>query len=285
MAMMVSVANSKVKLPLFLLAILLQVGFNSVYAAVCEYSVVDRRKLYHYSLASPVRNFAHGVLSEDGFYKVSANDTILWFQLCDGMIVNHDPPKCVDCLDCGGSMRCGMGCSAVMANNIGGYYTCEAIKLPPSFDINLLDKESPHMGVVMKFASIGPSMNCSLLVSVVCNSNVVQGPESLQKVGACDYATVLQHPAGCAVIVPIHGKGWGLFGNLLSILLCLVGAYLLAGMAYRFFFLRIGGVDVIPNLDFWTSIPHRTQSLFMSAVYRFRGSTNHHRNSYSPVNF
>ncbi|XP_056687546.1 uncharacterized protein [Spinacia oleracea] len=49
------------------------------------------------------------------FYKVAANDTIIWFQLCDGMIFNHDPLRCADCWDCGGSSRCGMGCSALVA--------------------------------------------------------------------------------------------------------------------------------------------------------------------------
>ncbi|XP_057483352.1 uncharacterized protein LOC130770078 [Actinidia eriantha] len=55
------------------------IGLNSV-SGVCELSVVDRNMLYNYSLASPIRKYPHGVLSEDGFYKVAVNETVLWFQ-------------------------------------------------------------------------------------------------------------------------------------------------------------------------------------------------------------
>lgn len=36
-------------------------------SAICDFSFVDRNKLYNYSLASPIRNFPHGVRSEDGW--------------------------------------------------------------------------------------------------------------------------------------------------------------------------------------------------------------------------
>ncbi|GAB2299346.1 hypothetical protein Dimus_033421 [Dionaea muscipula] len=251
---------------------------------VCEYSVVDGIKQYKYSLASAIPDFPHGVLSEDGFYRVAANNTILWFQLCDGMIFNHDSPRCVDCSDCGGSKHCGMGCHALVATNIGGYFVCDAIGTDSSFDINLLDQKNPHMGVTVKLGTISSKVNCSLSVSVTC-LDALKEPKSLEKLGTCDYATVLHHPAGCALIVPVHRKGWGWFGTLLIILFCFLGAYLLSGMVYRFFFLRIRGLDVVPNLAFWTSVPHRTQSFFMSVVHKIRGPTYHHRSSYSPVNF
>ncbi|GMP23540.1 hypothetical protein CsSME_00001091 [Camellia sinensis var. sinensis] len=79
-----------------ILAILHRLSLNSV-SAICELSIVDHNKLYNYSLASPSPKFPHGVLSEDGFYKVAVNQTVLWFQLCDAMIFNHDPPTCIDC--------------------------------------------------------------------------------------------------------------------------------------------------------------------------------------------
>ncbi|GAB2216753.1 hypothetical protein Droror1_Dr00024532 [Drosera rotundifolia] len=254
-------------------------------SAVCEYSVVEGNKQYKYSLASAVGDFRHGVVSEDGFYKVAANGTILWFQLCDGMIFNHGSPRCVDCLHCGGSKHCGMGCGALVANNVGGYFVCDVIGTHLSFDINLLDRKSPHIGIIVKLGTTSSNVNCSLSVHVMCNLDEVQEPKSLKKLGTCDYATVLHHPSGCALVVPAHRDEWGWFRTILTISVCLFGAYLLTGVAYQFFYLRIRGLDVIPNLNFWTSMLHRTQSLFMSAVHKLRGPIYHHRSCYSPVNF
>ncbi|QCD98720.1 Autophagy-related protein 27 [Vigna unguiculata] len=124
-----------------------------------------------------------------------------------------------------------------------------------------VDKKNPHTGVIFKMSNSGPKFNCSLAVSVICNSNGVQGPQSLERLGACDYVTELKHPSGCAVIINVHGGGLGWFGTLMIIVLCLFAAYLLAGIVYRFFFLGIRGVDIIPNLDFWISLPRRTQKI------------------------
>ncbi|KAA8539539.1 hypothetical protein F0562_026231 [Nyssa sinensis] len=230
------------------------------------------------------------------------------------MIFNHDPPTCVDCSDCGGPSRCGMGCSALAANNIGvtlhrceynctrigeaikyevlwinllskiGYPICNTIGHSSSMIISLIDNKNPHMGVIVKMSNGGLKLNCSLSVSIICDSNGVQGPQTLEKVGICDYVTLLRHPSGCAKIVSVHGKGLGWFGTFMIIILCLFGGYLLAGTVYRFF-LGVRGIDVIPNLDFWASLPQRAQSLFMSLVRKFRGPSESYRSSYSPVNF
>ncbi|KAL2897260.1 Bifunctional glutamine synthetase adenylyltransferase/adenylyl-removing enzyme [Bienertia sinuspersici] len=304
---------------LIVLPLLLIVNFSLVYATSCEYGIRKGNKLYSYSLNSPLQNFPHGVLSEDGFYKVAANDTIIWFQLCDGLIFNHDPPRCVDCWDCGGPSRCGMGCSALVAKYISGYNVCTAVGRAMNFDINLIgakvaiapaqiieallkNKKAPDKGVTIMMSSNTNGDNCSLSVSVVCDSNSVK-------------ATELRHPSGCPK-VSVRGAGWGWFGVLLTILLCTVGAYLLIGAVYRFFYLGIRGLhvclvinlftnlddvlrfcdhsvcllsltyaQVIPSLDFWMRIPHSIKSVIMSVVQRFRGPTYHHRSSYSPVNF
>lgn len=261
-----------------------RVSLNSV-SAVCELSVADGSNLYRYNLAAPTPMFPHGALSEDGFYKVAVNETLLWFQLCDGMIFNHNPPTCVDCWDCGGPSRCGMGCGALVSNNIEGYHVCTTIGLPSSTMIDLVDKKKPHKGVVVKMSRGGHSHDCSLSVSVFCDLKGVQGPLSLETLGTCDYSTRLWHPSGCAKIVSVHGKGWGFFGTLFIIILCLLGAYLLVGTIYRYFVLGVRSIEVIPNLDFWTSLPHRTKSLFASLVRRFRGPSQGYRSSYSPVNF
>ncbi|PON83281.1 Autophagy-related protein [Trema orientale] len=237
-------------------------------SAICEFSVSDRNKLYNFSLASPQPKYPHGVLSEDGFYKVAVNETVLWFQLCDGMVFNHDPPTCVDCWDCGGPSRCGMDCSALVAQNVEGYPLCTTIGHASSININIIDEKNPLKGVIVKMSSVKP--NCSLTVSVICDVKGVQGPHLLDKTGACDYATVLRHPSGCAEVVEIHGKGWSWFSTFILIVLCLFGAYLLAGTVYRYF-QGVRGIHVIPNLEFWTSLPQRTQSLFASLVRKFRG--------------
>ncbi|XP_015877457.3 uncharacterized protein LOC107413917 [Ziziphus jujuba] len=270
---------------LLLSTILHGVFFLNSVSAVCEFSITEGDKLYNFNLASPIPKFPHGVLSEDGFYKVAVNETVLWFQLCDGMVFNHDPPRCVDCWDCGGPSRCGITCSALLASNIGGYSVCTTIGHASSIDIDLIDKKNPHTGVVVKMSNVGVKLNCSLSVSVRCDLNGVQGPYSLEKTGTCDFTTALKHPSACAEIVHVHGKGWGWFGTFIFIAICMFGAYLLVCTVYRYFILGIHGVDVIPNLDFWATIPQRIQSLFSSLVRRFRGPSEGHRSSYSSVNF
>ncbi|XP_074279402.1 uncharacterized protein LOC141604802 [Silene latifolia] len=273
------------KITQIIILVIILTRLDIVYCTTtCDYGTKVGNKLYSYSLASPTKFYPHGVLSEDGFYKVAANDTIIWFQLCDVLIFNHDPPRCIDCSDCGGPSRCGMGCSALVAEKIGGYSVCTTIGRDLNFKIDLTDKKTPKMGVTVTMSSKANGVNCSLSVSIICDSNGVKEPETFEKSGTCNYATVLRHPSGCSKIGG-HVGGWGWFSVLLTILLCCLGTYLVGGAVYRFFFLKIHGLDAIPNLDFWTSIPHRTKMLFISVVQRFRGPTHHHTSSYSSVNF
>ncbi|XP_009776957.1 uncharacterized protein LOC107759797 isoform X2 [Nicotiana tabacum] len=206
-------------------------------------------------------------------------------QLCDAMIFNHDPPTCIDCKDCGGNSRCGMGCSALVANTVGGYPVCTTLGYSSSTIFELIDKKDPLKGITAKMSYRGPKLNCSLAVSIVCDTNGVQVPRTLELVGTCDYATQIHHPSGCAMIISSHGQGMGWFGTMMIIILCLFGVYLLGGAAYRYFSLGIRGIDIIPNLEFWASLPHTLQSMFLSLVRRFRGPSHGHRSSYSPVNF
>lgn len=260
------------------------VAIDSV-SAICEFSITQENKFYSYSLASSSETFPHGVLSEDGYYKVSSNGTVVWFQLCDGMIFNHDPPRCFDCYGCGGSSRCGMGCSALMSENRLGYPVCTTIGRTQTVTTNLIDKESPDKGIVVKMWHQGSEKNCSLSVSVICDSKQVQGPKTLERVGECNFATQITHPAGCANVLSTPGSGLGWFSTLLIILLCLFGGYFIAGAAYRFFYLGIHGIDIIPNLEFWASLPHRIRTSYMSLVRRFKGPSQNYRSSYSPVDF
>ncbi|CAA7398219.1 unnamed protein product [Spirodela intermedia] len=254
-------------------------------AGVCELSVVQGSTLYNYSLASPTPENPHGVLSEDGFYKIVVNDTSLWFQLCNQMIFNHDPPRCLDCEDCGGPSHCGMKCSALVENNIGGYAVCTTIGQTSSLDVELIESRNPSKGVTVKMVASGPKRNCSLSVSIFCDMKGVEEPELLEVRGSCDYGLVLRHPSGCPAIISIDGKGLGWFGTLLVIILCLMGTYFSAGIIYRFFFLKVRGADVIPNLEFWSSAPQRLRVSLGSLVRRMRAQRRGSQSSYAPMNF
>ncbi|XP_010517450.1 PREDICTED: uncharacterized protein LOC104792889 isoform X2 [Camelina sativa] len=209
----------------------------------------------------------------------------LLYQLCDVLIFNHDPPRCVGCENCGGPTHCGTSCSALVSENLRGYDVCSSLGHGSSTKFDIIDKEDPGKGVIVKMSSGNRNENCSLSVSVICQKNKVDGPLTLVKSGTCHYATQLRHPSGCAAAISGHRSGWGWSSTLLIIILCLLGAYLLGGSAYRYFSLGIRGTDVIPNVDFWATIPHRTQGCCGSIFSRFGGSSRGQRTSYSQVNF
>ncbi|KAJ6798808.1 uncharacterized protein M6B38_211085 [Iris pallida] len=251
----------------------------------CDLSVRSSNALYNYSLASPTPKHPHGVLSEDGFYMIAVNGTSLWFQLCDDMIFNHNPPKCFGCQDCGGPSRCGMKCSALVADNVEGYYVCKSIGYASNLEISLIDTKDPHKGVIVKMIANGRENNCSLSVSVLCDPKEAQVPNSFQLLGSCEYATELRHPSACAKVLSVGGGGWGWFGTLMIILLCLLGGYLLVGTIYRFYFLGIHGAQAIPNLEFWLSLPHRARALLGSLAIKLRGLRHGSPGSYAPMSY
>nr|AAD25947.1 hypothetical protein [Arabidopsis thaliana]AAM15351.1 hypothetical protein [Arabidopsis thaliana] len=71
--------SGKLWIPRFILITLLFI--SSRVNSQCEFSFTGRNKVFHFNLASSIRNYPHGVLSEDGFYKVEANSSVLWFQV------------------------------------------------------------------------------------------------------------------------------------------------------------------------------------------------------------
>lgn len=250
---------------------------------LCELELQQQNKLYKFNLASPLRDHPHGVLSEDGFYKIAQNDsetgteTKFWFQLCEQMVFNHDQPVCFRCQTCGGPSRCGLTCSALMAKRVAGYYICTTLGCAANFKVSLIDMKNPGKGVRMNMSASTTDGDCSLSVSVYCNANGVQAPMSVNKSGDCNYITTMMHPAGCPAVTSIGGKGLGWLNTLVIVLLCILAAYLLTGIVYRFFVLGIHGKEVIPNLDFWLSVPRRIQNgseyiliKIVGAYYRVR---------------
>lgn len=225
----------------------------------CEFSVARGSELYSFDLAAPTPAHRHGVLSEDGFYKVAVNDSILWFQLCDEMLFNFDPPMCLNCEDCGGPLRCGTQCSALVSNNIGGYDVCTTIGRLSKSHISLVDESNPQKGIIVKMFS----SKCSISVSVLCDSTAIQVPDKFVLSGLCDYATTLEHPSGCPRSVSASGSGWGWLSTLFITILCLLGGYILIGAVYRYYFLGIHSVEAIPNLEFWIGLPQRIKTVFV----------------------
>ncbi|GJT55046.1 ceroid-lipofuscinosis neuronal protein 5-like protein, partial [Tanacetum coccineum] len=108
------------------------------------------------------------------------------------------------------------------------------------------------------------------------------GPTALGKVGLCDFVsaiklktssasqvTQLRHPSGCAKVVSANTSGLGWFSIFLIIILCLFGGYMIAGATYRFFYLGIHGIDVIPNLELWASLPRKARVYDLLCFYLF----------------
>ncbi|KAM3313864.1 hypothetical protein ACQJBY_033021 [Aegilops geniculata] len=214
------------------------------------------------------------------FYKVAMNDSVIWFQLCDQMIFNFDPPVCLHCEDCGGPLRCGTQCSALASNNIGGYDVCTTIGRASGSHISLIDDGNPQKGVIVKMFS----SKCSISVFIFCDSAVAQLPDKFTQSGSCDYVTILRHPSGCARSVSDAGNGWGWLGTSFIIILCLLGGYILIGAIYRYYFLGIHSVEAIPNLEFWISLPQRIKSMFVRSRRNRRSQSRDTRGPYTTVN-
>ncbi|KAJ1297564.1 hypothetical protein BS78_01G386300 [Paspalum vaginatum] len=255
--------------PLLLLLILLaaacscgRAGAGAAGGGSCELSVERGGELYSFALAAPTPAHRHGVLSEDGSYKVAVNDSVLWFQLCDEMLFNVDPPMCLHCEECGGPLRCGIQCSALVSNNIGGYDVCTTIGSLSKSYMYLIDENNPQKGVIVKMFT----SKCSISVSVLCDSNVAQAPDKFVVSGHCDYATTLKHPSGCARSVSASGSFWGWLNTLIITILCLLGGYILIGAVYRYYFLGIHSAEAIPNLEFWIGLPQRIKTIFVPST-------------------
>ncbi|KAF8683824.1 hypothetical protein HU200_044762 [Digitaria exilis] len=206
----------------------------------CELSVARGGELYSFALAAPTPAHRHGILSEDGFYKVAVNDSTLWFQLCDEMLFNFDPPMCLNCEDCGGPLRCGTQCSALVSNTIRGYDVCTTIGRLSKSQLSLIDESNPQKGLIVKMFS----SKCSISVSIFCDPTVAQVPDKFSVSGRCDYATAFKHPSGCARSVSASGSGWGWLGTLFITIMSLLGGYILLGAVYRYYFLGIHSAEV-----------------------------------------
>jgi len=237
----------------------------------CVWAITTNGKKYSFNLASPIKDHPHGILSEDGFYKVTVKtgaaaelqETTYWFQLCEHMKFNFNPPLCQSCEECGGPDHCGETCSALQASSYPGYSVCTTLGYPGSISYSLIKADKPDYGVRVKMSSCNLNLkpNCSLSILVQCDRSGVKEPDKVTKIttGTCDYEAILMHPAGCPSVTSVSKGGWGWFGSLLFMLILGFVVYMAVGVAYRVSVLRVSGLEAIPNLDTWRTLPSKIQ--------------------------
>jgi hypothetical protein len=267
---------------------------NSANSDACSWAATTNKKKYSFNLATPIKSFPHGILSEDGFYKVTTKSSegeavTYWFQLCEHMKFNFNPPLCENCEACGGAEHCGETCSAIMSSAYPGYSVCTTLGFPGNVNYSLIDQNKPEQGirVTMTSCSQKSKPDCSFSVLVQCSHSGVQIPTTVtnKTAGGCDYETILRHPAGCPVVTNVSKGGWGWFGTLLFLLVLAFVVYMAVGIGYRVTVLGVSGIEAIPNLDTWRSLPSKIQLFVeyivaqcMGVYYRFT------ENSYTRVN-
>lgn len=215
---------------------------NSENSDACEWEAITNGKKYSFNLATPIKGYPHGILSEDGFYKVSVKSnegktTIYWFQLCEHMKFNFNPPLCENCETCGGPGHCGETCSALMSSSFPGYSVCSTLGYPGSIQYSLINQNKPDQGVRVKMTTCNKNAkpDCSFSVLVYCSRSGIEVPTKVTNItsGVCDYETILKHPAGCPVVTNVSKGGWGWFGSLFFMLLLAFVVYMAVGIGYR----------------------------------------------------
>ncbi|CAM6030351.1 unnamed protein product [Sphagnum balticum] len=248
---------------------------NAEDSSACVFETKLDNKMYRFDLAAQIDGFPHGVRSEDGFYKViikalsssEQQSTTYWFQLCEHMKFNHDPPMCHECETCGGPHHCGETCSALQSDSYPGYSVCTTLGYPKSTSYSLIEPQKPEQGVRVKMSTCnGAIANCSLSVLVYCNRNGIEDPTDVKNVSQCAFETVMKHPVGCPVVTTISRGGWGWFGTIIIVLVCGFIVYMAIGIAYRVTVLGVSGFEAIPNLDFWQDLPSKIKK-FSEYVY------------------
>lgn len=241
---------------------------NSEVSDACAWATTTNGKMYSFNLVSPTKGYPHGILSEDGFYKISAKskdgETNYWFQLCEHMKFNFNPPLCENCEGCGGLGHCGETCSALVSSSYPGYSLCTTLGYPESIYYSLINQDKPEQGVRVNMTTCNKSKpNCSFSVLVYCSHSGFEPPKTAMNgtSGECNLETALKHPAGCPVVTNMSKKGWGWFGSLLFMLLLIFVVYVAVGIGYRVTVLGASGFEAIPNLDTWRALPSKIQLL------------------------
>jgi len=139
-------------------------------------------------------------------------------------------------------------------------------------------------GLTMKFAGFDSTMQ----INFICNTGAGKGsPAYESKPTGNSFLLKWKSKNACAT----NGKaiadsgsssGGGLSGGsiMMIIILVVVVVYLTAGIAYQKLKNHAEGLDLIPNKDFWTSLPGLVKDGVMFIVNKIRGTSG---NTYSSV--
>lgn len=255
----------------FCFALLSQAGIG--YAAdYCTWETSTSSKKYNFNLLTS-NGHPHGARSEDGFYTVvdksGGTERTYYFQLCEHMRFNYDAPQCDQCELCGGPLHCGETCSALQSTSDGGYAHCTTLGASSNYSYSLLDAAKPETGLIIKMGATGLGKICSFSISIYCDSKSQELPKDVTKGdGSCDYETSFSHSAGCPIVTNLSRGGMGWFTTFVIVLLCLFVLYLAIGIGYRVSVLGVSGLEAIPNLEFWKTLPY-TIKLYLEAAYSY----------------
>eukprot|EP00270_Netrium_digitus_P017011 TRINITY_DN6175_c0_g1_i3.p1 TRINITY_DN6175_c0_g1~~TRINITY_DN6175_c0_g1_i3.p1 ORF type:complete len:308 (+),score=52.52 TRINITY_DN6175_c0_g1_i3:102-1025(+) len=258
------------KLTPLLLLLSMACARYSLAISPCEWSVTIDPYIYTFDLTASTTSSKHGVVNEDGFYKVVqkagvddgvARDATFWFQLCGHMKFNVHRPECYECpQSCGGVDHCGETCSALQGVAYGAYTKCTTIAKAEFTAYSLLDESSPELGLAVNMSMADVSASCpgpsSLVVQIKCLSDKtaeVEAPSQVKEVapGSCHFVTSMTHPAGCPVKTSTNSGKIGVVGMILIGVLVLLVLYFVIGIAYRVFVDGATGIEVMPNYEFW----------------------------------
>jgi len=112
-------------------------------------------------------------------------------------------------------------------------------------------------------------------IDFICDTGAGAGtPAYLQEKPQHHYVFSWKSAYAC----PVTSGGLSGGSILLIILLCLVVVYLVAGILFNRFKRQLTGIELIPNVTFWTSIPGLVKDGVMFLVNKVRG-----RGGYSSV--
>ncbi|CAI0443834.1 unnamed protein product [Linum tenue] len=162
-----SLRRSLIAIPLLVLAS----SFHSASAGLCDVSYFDGRQIFNFSFTAPIAGFPHGILSEDGYtdFLKSLFHLLQWAVSVSMFLHSLCSTYCFTGYHF--TYTRGSGCSALVANNIGGYEVCSTIGGVSNTSSDIMDKQNPQKGVIVKISSLDTKENCSLSVSVICNSS------------------------------------------------------------------------------------------------------------------
>jgi len=224
--------------PVALWCLLLLLHSQVVLGANCgTYTASDGQS--QFDLSSLTTTLAYNATVNSGFYAWNFCDTI--------------PNIFPDYVPCSGSNY------AVLINGTGVNQKCFSIgdaSIAPTFSDGM---NGPGGGVTITYRTPSTSLasNCLTAVRVNCNSQINYVWKNIQPTASnCTYLITVQSSTGCKL--KISPPPSGLSGGSIFLIIFFVGlaTYFMVGALIKWKFMGAPvGVDMIPNVEFWTSLP------------------------------